>query len=212
MDNQLIFRVQKHDYLGVTMSANLSWKNQCNKVCNKAKRTLGLVKRTLHAGDISVRKIAYEMLIRPSMEYATCAWSPHTQKDAQCLETVQRAAARFVCDNYKKTSSVIQMMNTLNWDTLATRWLCRNATMVYKLVHQKVGIPLPDFIVRGDLRTRGSTHKFTIIRTKCVLYQKSTPGAYPCGTCCQYQLWRPPLLRTFRRWPRVVAHPLICRM
>ena len=94
MDNQPITRAQKHDYLGVTMSANLSWKNQCNKVCNKVKRRLGLVKRTLHAADISVRKTAYEMLVRPSMEYATCAWSPNTQKDAQRLEMVQRAAAR----------------------------------------------------------------------------------------------------------------------
>ena len=103
MGDQPIPRAQKHDHLGVTMSANLSWKNQCNKVCNKAKRTLGLVKCTLHAADISVRKTAYAMLVPPSMEYATCAWSPHTQKDAQRLETVQRAAARFVCGDYKKT-------------------------------------------------------------------------------------------------------------
>ena len=96
MDNQPISRAQKHDYLGVTMSANLSWKNQCNKVYNKAKRTLVLVKRTLHAADVSVRKTAHEVFVRPSMEYATCAWSPHTQKDAQSLESVQRAAVWFV--------------------------------------------------------------------------------------------------------------------
>ncbi len=94
---QLIPRVQKHDYLCITISSSLTWKDQCTKVGNKAKRTLELVKSTLHAADRSLRKTAYEMLVRPPLEYAKCAWSPHIQKDKQCIENIQRAAARLVC-------------------------------------------------------------------------------------------------------------------
>ncbi len=65
MNAQLIPRVQKHDYLGITISSSLTWKDQCTKVGNKAKRTLRLVKRTLHVADRSIRKTAYEMLVRP---------------------------------------------------------------------------------------------------------------------------------------------------
>ncbi len=34
------------------------------------------------------------------------------------------------------------MMDQLGWDRLATRRICRDATMLYKVVHSKVGIPL----------------------------------------------------------------------
>ncbi len=156
------------------ISSSLTWKDQSTKVRNKAKHTLGLVKRTLHAADRSVRKTTYEMLVRPPLEYATCAWSPHTQKDKQCRENIQWAAARFVCSDYGKWSSITQMMDQLGWDRLTTRRLCRDATMLYKVVYSKVGIPLPDFIVRCDSRTGGANpQKFRTIWSLCVLYQTS---------------------------------------
>ena len=40
-------RVQKHDYLGVTISHDLRWKDHCSKVAQKASCTLGLLRRTL---------------------------------------------------------------------------------------------------------------------------------------------------------------------
>ena len=79
-----------------------------SRVCGKANRTLGLVKRTLHAAPQQVRKTAYETLVRPSLEYATCAWSPHTQSAIKKVEQVQRAAARFVCGllpDYRRRST-----------------------------------------------------------------------------------------------------------
>ena len=193
MGNQPIPRAQKHDYIGVTMSANLSWNNQCNKVCNKAKRTLGLVKCTLY---MLLTSGCAKQHTRCSFDHP---WSTQPALGHHTHRKVPNIWRRF-CEllpdlcvattgHYNKTSSVTQMMNKLNWDTLATRRLCRDATMVYKLVHQKVGIPLPDFIVRGDLRTRGSTHKFRIIRTKCILFQKSFyPRCISLWNSCQSQL------------------------
>ncbi len=70
------------------------------------------------------------MLVRPPLEYATCAWSPYTQNDKQCLDNIQRAAAGFVCSDYGKRSSVTQMMGQLGWDKLATRQLCRDASIL----------------------------------------------------------------------------------
>ena len=46
--------------------------------------------------------------------------------------------------------------------------------MLYKILHQAVGIPIPDIIVKGDTRTRATNpHKLRTIRSNCVLYQKS---------------------------------------
>ncbi len=115
MNDQPIPRVQRNDYHGVTIPSNLSWKNQCEKVCNKAKRTLEPVKRTLQPADpsCSVWKTVYKMLVRPSMEYA------------MDLENVQKSAARFVCGYYRKKASVTETPT----DSTGTSWLPANVGM-----------------------------------------------------------------------------------
>ena len=135
MNNEIIPRVTSHDYLGVTISHDLSWNKQCDKVHSKASRTLGLIRRTLHAAPPPVKKRAYEAMVRPTLEYASAAWSPHTQAKIKKIEQVQRSAARFIQADYRRTSSVTSMIGALKWDTLATRRLFHDATLFYQ-VHQ----------------------------------------------------------------------------
>ncbi|MEG7525317.1 MAG: hypothetical protein M3H12_19905, partial [Chromatiales bacterium] len=106
MENQQIPRTDNQDYLGVTIDTKLSWKQHINNLQNKARKTLGLLKRTLYAAPPEVRKTVYEALIRPTLEYATYAWSPHTKTGIETIEHVQRSAARFVTGDYRSTSSV----------------------------------------------------------------------------------------------------------
>ncbi len=42
MNAQVIPRVRKRDYLGITISSYVTWKDQCTEVGNKAKLTLGV--------------------------------------------------------------------------------------------------------------------------------------------------------------------------
>ena len=57
------------------------------------------------------------------------------------LEQVQRRAARYVCHRHHNTSSVSDMMNTLNWHTLQERRLKTRLQMFYKIVNQEIVIP-----------------------------------------------------------------------
>ena len=120
MKGETLARVPQHEYLGVTIADNLKWTPQVNKVASKASRTLGLIRRNLHCCSTKVKKSAYETLVRPKLEYATTAWSPHTTKAKQRLESVQRSAARFVLGDYRRRSSVTQMLNDIGWDSLDT--------------------------------------------------------------------------------------------
>ena len=61
MGSQQIPRTENQDYLGVTINTKLSWQPHINKVQNKASKTLGLLKRTLHAAPPQVRQTAYEV-------------------------------------------------------------------------------------------------------------------------------------------------------
>jgi len=52
-------------------------------------------------------------MIRPilSLEYASDIWSPHTQKNIDLLEAVQRQSVRFIFNNYLPYASVSEMLN-----------------------------------------------------------------------------------------------------
>ena len=88
MNGEKIPRTGNHDYLGVTINSKLSWKPHINKVQSKASRTLELIKRMLHAALRLVSTTAYEALVRPTLEYAKCAWSPYPNVDTQRTKRV----------------------------------------------------------------------------------------------------------------------------
>ena len=66
------------------------------------------------------------------------------------MEQVQRSAARFVAGDYRRTSSVTAMCTDLKWDSLQTRRVARDATMLFKVYHGFVGIQLPAIIIKAD--------------------------------------------------------------
>ena len=70
----MLKRVTIHDYLGVAISSDLNWLRHVTKISNKASRTLGLLKRTLSPCSQNVKSIAYKMLVRPKLEYASEVW------------------------------------------------------------------------------------------------------------------------------------------
>ena len=45
-------------------------------------------------------------------------WAPHSLQDCEKLESVQRRMARFIFNNYSRTSSVTRMLEDLHWATL----------------------------------------------------------------------------------------------
>ena len=76
-------------------------------------------------------------------KYATTAWSPHTQKDIQCVESVKRGAARFVHKDYSRHSSVTSMLQSLEWPDLESRRRANDLTMFYKILSRQVNIDFP---------------------------------------------------------------------
>ena len=80
-------RVTNNDYLGVTISSDLNWLRHVTKNYNKASRTLGLLKRTLSPCSQNIKSIAYKMLVRPQLEYASEVWNPHTMK---CIKKIEQ--------------------------------------------------------------------------------------------------------------------------
>ena len=82
--------------LGVWIPENLKSELQCAKSAEKGMRALRLIKRTFSNLDEAGFNILYRTYIRPHLEYAVQAWSPHLRKDIITLENIQKRATRLV--------------------------------------------------------------------------------------------------------------------
>ena len=82
-------------YLGVILHKYCAWSKHITQTSKKANNTRAFLQRNLHRAPTSVKKRAYETLVRPILEYASAVWDPHAESDIYKLEMVQRRYARY---------------------------------------------------------------------------------------------------------------------
>ena len=73
-----------------------------SKIASKANSTLGFLKRNLKGCPSKLKEIAYFSMVRSLLEYSCPVWDPYRQGDIDKLNKIQRAAARFVTNNYQR--------------------------------------------------------------------------------------------------------------
>ena len=138
----------------------------------------------LNACSQSVKENAYKSLVRPKLEYCGAVWDPFNQNTKTIVEKVQRRAARFVCNDYRRRSSVTSMLTTLEWDTLELRRIRLRLVAIYKEVHK---------ITPSNLSVAQNTHRHAT---------RQNSGPHIIDTpkfkkqCYQYSLYP----RTSREW------------
>ena len=81
--------------------------------------------------------------MRPRLEYAAEVWNPHTTTGVDNLEQVQRAAARFIYADYRRTTHVTPLINQIGWESLHVRRLLAQTSMFFKIHHNLVNISFP---------------------------------------------------------------------
>ena len=166
--NTFLKGVTQEKYLGVLISDNLSWTPHIQKVSTAANQKLGFLKRNLKGSPKDLKKLAYITTVRTSLEYASVIWDPHQQGHKQMLEKTQRKAARWICNNYGRTSSVTSMLTDLGLEPLEERRRISRLTFLYKVLHEEVAVPQQELgISRNTRATRGlyTTHKLHVPQT-----------------------------------------------
>jgi hypothetical protein len=94
----------------------------------------------------SIKSIANQMLVRPQLEYGSEVWSPHTKTQIDQMENVQRRAARWIKLDYGQTSSVTDMLHSLNLRKLELRRIDARLSLLYKIHHGLVAIPIEEYL------------------------------------------------------------------
>ena len=116
---------------------------------------------------------AYKTFVRPILEYAAPIWDPHTARNINAVEVVQRRAARFVTGIYHQTSSVSSILNALSWESLQQRRARAKIIMLYRVVNRLVDIPPEVYLIPTGSHTRGHSSKFLQPHTRILPYQHS---------------------------------------
>ena len=156
-------RVDSAKYLGVILDSKLTFGKHINSICKKAHSTRQFLQRTLSHCDRRSKVQAYTTFVRPIVEYASTVWDPQTwnQSQANQVEAVQRKAARFVCNNWRRTSSVSAMMEQLQWLSLQERRARARLYMLHSIYHNNVAIPLrPVFMPSTHPMPKRITHVY----------------------------------------------------
>ena len=144
---QVLEVVKSAKYLGVHLDNQLNFNTHVDAISRKAHGTKAFLSRNLsHCSQQVLKETAYDTYVRPTVEFASAAWDPHTQRNIQKIEQVQRSAVRFVMGDYNRTSSVTDMMNILKWPSLQNHRLHSRLVMMYKIHNDLVDIKAEDYL------------------------------------------------------------------
>ena len=103
--------------------------------------------------------------MRPKLDYAATVWSSGQKLLLSVIEKIQSRAARYVSGNFKRTDSVIAMVDDLKWDSLEERWKKNRATMLQKIRTGLAAIP-PTKLILATKQTIEHEHKLLHISTR----------------------------------------------
>ena len=99
------------------------------------------------------------MYVEPTLYYAATVWSPNILHSINKLESVQKRATRFIVKDYRRTSSIIRIFNSLSLKSISYLHTKMQLLVFYKIVHKLVELPLP------DKSNRRNEHKFFLLQT-----------------------------------------------
>jgi hypothetical protein len=151
--------VKTAKYFGLNISTNLIWTPHIDSVTKKTNNITAFLRGNISTCPKKIKDQCYRTMIRPVMEYACIVWDLITQKDTNKTEMIQRRATRFVLGDYRTTSSVTSILNSLQWDTLQ---------------HRRQD--LSQYALQDHQRTGGNTSSAISSPKKCLNYnQRSQP-------------------------------------
>jgi hypothetical protein len=105
-------------------------------------------------------------LVRPVVKYSAPVLNSYKKQQISQVEQIQRkvATCRYVFDDYcdRSPGSVTNMIDILQWNSLACRWTKTSLILLYQINRGLVEVPTT-MLSRSGRRTR-DIHKFRLIK------------------------------------------------
>ena len=104
--------------------------------------------------------------MRPNLEYATAVWDPYRQEQIDSIEAVQQRMARFIKRDHNRTSSITEMLQSLDLDLLKDRCKAHRLNIFYSAVNNLIALPIPDYFLPKQRFTRSFSND-SFIQANC---------------------------------------------
>lgn len=144
--------------LGVSYDNHLCFSSHIDKIVSKASSRARLILKCFCSRDSVLLTRAYCTYVRPLLEFSSVIWSPHTKKDIDRIESVQRKFTKAVY-NLRGCTYEERMLN-LGLDSLLCRRIKADLILCYKMLHGLVYIdPACSVVPSQYVYTRGHSAK-----------------------------------------------------
>ena len=78
----------------------MTWNTHTEQLQQRGTNRFGFLKRNLKINNPDITNCIYKTLVRPTLEYCSMVWDPHTTKAALQLQKVQYWATTWVKNDY----------------------------------------------------------------------------------------------------------------
>ena len=135
--DQILERVGHANFLGVTISKDLSWKKNVQRITTKATNTRLFLQRNLTFSDSETRLMCYKTYVRPIVEYASSVWDPVGNNTlVEKIESIQRKSLRWIHNIWMSTVSPTALRKVLEISTLESRRSSARLKMMFDLLYK----------------------------------------------------------------------------
>ena len=182
LGSEILQEVSDAKYLGIQIDNKLDWNNHISTVAARGQSKLAFLNRNLKLVKGCPKKLrdtAYISLIRPALEYSCSVWHPHKKSNKDKILKVQRRAARFVSNNFRRKASVSEMLHNLGWQSFDSQRQDQRLVLFYKIINGLASVETEDILTPADSRTRKNhSFKFKHLQANCDSYRFFFPSHY----------------------------------
>ena len=157
MNGKGLEHIEEEKDLGVLIDEKLDFHRQAAAAIKKAKRVLGLVKRTFLNLDATTLPLLFTSLVRSHLEYGNVIWGPFSKGDIKAVEKVQRRATKMVREIAHLPYE--ERLKHLKLPSLVHRGRRGDMIQLHKIINDGVDIDKNIFLDFQSSTTRGHDRK-----------------------------------------------------
>ena len=129
IENKKVLQETSFNYLGVTLSSDLTWHNHINNMIAKINQRLGVLQRVKEFLDLDTRCVLY------TFDYGDTIWGDKNNSILMnSLQVFENKAVKIILNQQPRYSST-KALEELKWTTLTTRRHNHRCTFIYKCMN-----------------------------------------------------------------------------
>ena len=202
LGGEVVKSVSEATYLGVIFSDKYgtrtsNWQPHINTVVARANQRLGFLKRSLRGSPFKLRELAFEALVRSTLDYSGAIWDPTVEKEIAKIERVQNRGARWI-RGARGILSITALLKDIGWVSVATRRRNQRLCLFYKLLNQAIDVDVSEL---GLQQLKDSEARIVRGRHPNHLTRRRASNRHS-------PLWCGTVLRTITDWNKLPAAAL----